>query len=170
MPEGAAIVGLLCALVIGIAVATLIGAVCLRAAIALYNKLAGGVTSPSSVPELTLRKAMWITFSIFLAQMVVGLLIGIFTGPRTPLHGLLESLMGDVAGSAGEKRVDVVVQLFSFPVGLLIMAAVLSVKMPTTFGRACLVTLCYLLIQILIGAVIVLMVLAVIGIFSVAPK
>jgi hypothetical protein len=36
-----------------------------------------------------------------------------------------------------------------FPVNLLIMAAILSAMLPTTFGRAILVTLCYIVIGVL---------------------
>ena len=68
MPEGAVVGVLLCALVIGFAVGTLIGAVFLRAAVALYNNLAGGASSPSSVPEPTFGKAMWITFATWLRR------------------------------------------------------------------------------------------------------
>jgi hypothetical protein len=143
MPEGAAIVGLLFVLVIGVAVGTLIGAVFLRAAVALYNKLAGGASSPGGVPEPALGKAMWITFAASLAQMIAGFFIDAVTGP------------GPTAPGAGEKGVGVVGQLISIPVSLLIMAAVLSAKLPTTFGRAILVTLCYLLIVLLAVGVIV---------------
>jgi hypothetical protein len=144
MPEDAAIVGLLCALVIGLAIGTLIGAVFLRAAVALYNTMAGGASSPSRVPKPAFGKAMWISFAICLAQFVVGALLTAFsTGGEA------------VAPGAGKKGVDVVV-LVSFPVSLLIMAAVLSAKLPTPFGRAILVTLCYLLIVILVvGAIVV---------------
>jgi hypothetical protein len=75
MPEGAVVGVLLCALVIGFAVGTLIGAVFLRAAVALYNNLAGGASSPHSVPVPDFRKAMWFTFSISVMQIIIGLLI-----------------------------------------------------------------------------------------------
>ena len=68
MAKGSAIGGLLWAVVIGVPVGTLIGAVCLRAAVALYNKMAGGPSSPSSVPEPTFGKAMWITFATWLRR------------------------------------------------------------------------------------------------------
>ena len=150
MPEGAAIGGLLlCALFIGLAIETLIGALFLRAAVAFYNKMAGGASSPSSVPEPAFGKAMWIIFDSTVFQMVVGgLFIAISTGA------------GPVAAGAGRKGVDVVAQLSSFPVSLpimslLIMAAVLSAKLPTTFGRAILVTLCYMLVVLLVAGVLV---------------
>jgi hypothetical protein len=143
MSEDAAIGGLLCALVIGLPVATLIGAVFLRAAVALYNKMAGGASSPSGVPEPALGKAMWISFAISLAQMVVGSLIGLLTdaGPTA-------------AGTRGQGA-DVVAQLISFAVSLLIMAGMLSARLPTTFGRAICVTLCYMLVVLLVGGVLV---------------
>jgi hypothetical protein len=135
MPEGAVIGGLLCALVIGVAVGTLVGAVFLRAAVALYNKMAGGASSPWSVPEPALGKAMWITFATAVAQMVAGFLIG-----------------GYGAAAAGAQ--GLVAQLTSFPVGLLIMAGMLSARLPTTFGRAILVTLCYMLVVLtVVGAI-----------------
>jgi hypothetical protein len=145
MPEGAAVGGLLlCALVVGLAIETLLGAVLLRAAVALYNKMAGGASSPGSVPEPAFGKAMWVIFASTVLQLVVGgLFIGISTGAEP------------VAAGAGGKGVDVVAQLISFPVGLLIMAAVLSAKLPTTFGRAILVTLCYLLLALLVVGVLV---------------
>jgi len=144
MPEGAVLGVLLCALVIGVAVETLIEAVCLRAAVALYNKLAGGASSPGSVPEPALGKAMWITFARVLAQFVVGaLLIGIGTGA------------GPTAAGAREQGVDVVAPLLSFSVSLLIMAGVLAERLPTTFGRAILVTFCYVLVALLVVGVLV---------------
>jgi hypothetical protein len=143
MPDGAILGGLLCALVVGVAVGTLIGAVFLRAAIALYKKLTGGASSPWSVPEPDLGSAMWITFAASLAQMVVGALIGAAVGSGT-----------SSPGARGQGH-DLVAQLISFPVGLLVMAAVLSAKLPTTFGRAILVTLCYVLITLLVVGILV---------------
>ena len=140
MPEGAAVGVLLCALVIAVAVGTLIGAVFLRAAVALYNKLAGGASSPSSVPEPAFGKALWITFAASVAQFIVGSLIGLATG------------VGATAPGGRGQGVDVVVQLL---VSFLIMGAVLSAKLPTTFGRALLVTLCYLLVVLPVVGVLV---------------
>jgi hypothetical protein len=142
MPEGAAIGGLLCALAIGVAVGTLIGAVCLRAAVALYNQLAGGASSPRSVPEPALGKAMWITFAIFVAQIIVGSLISLGAGPEAT-----------TAARAPERVV--VAQLISVPVNFLIAAGILSAKLPTTFGRAILVTLCDLLVSLVVVGVLV---------------
>jgi hypothetical protein len=153
MPEGVALGALLCALVIGLALETLIGAVFLRAAVALYNKMAGGASSPSSVPEPAFGKAMWIIFAISVVQMVVvGLLLGLVTGARA-----------QAAGAFG-KGDDVVVQLISLTVSLLIMPTILSAKLPTTFGRALLVTLCYLLVVLLVVGVFVVIAVVMFGV------
>jgi hypothetical protein len=152
MPEGAAIGGPLCALVIGVAIETFIGAVILRAAVSLYNKMAGVASSPSGVPEPAFGKAMSITFAISVMQMIAGLIItGLFRG--------------DGAGARG-RFVDLVAQLICFPVSLLIMVQMLSTRLPTTLGRAFLVTFCYMLIVMLVVGVLV--VIAVV-VFGVAP-
>src|SRR5262249_15413072 len=123
----------------------------LRAAVSLYNKLAGGASSPSSVPEPTFGKAMWITFATCVAQMVVGLFIGGVTGA------------GATAASASEKRGDVALLLISIPVSLFVSAAILSAKLPTIFGRAILLTLCDMLIVIFAVAVLVVIAVLVLG-------
>ena len=143
--EGAAIGVLLCALVIGVAVGTLIGAVFLRAAVALYNNLAGGVSSPHSVPVPDFRKALWITFSISVVQIIVGLLI----------DGLIPEARGVVAKLFIPEARGLVAKLFFLPVSLLIMVWMLSARLPTTFGRALLVTLCDMFLVILVAAVLV---------------
>jgi hypothetical protein len=164
MPEGAAdgVLLLFGALAIGVAVETLIEAVCLRAGVALYNNQAGGASSPSSVPRPALGKAMWITFARILAHFIVICLIGIATGT------------GATAAGPGGPGVDVVAQLISFLVSLLVMAKILSTRLPTTFERAILVTLCYLLVVLLVVGVLVgigvLLVGIVVLLFGVAPR
>jgi len=133
---------LLCALAIGLALGTLIGAVFLREAIALYNKMAGGASSPSSVPKPLFGKAMWISFDTCVAQVIVGLFVGLTGTGASP-------------AGAGARGVNVVALLISILVGLLIQVAILSEKLPTSFGRAILVTLCDLLIVILVAGIIV---------------
>jgi hypothetical protein len=156
MPEGVAISVLLCALAIAVVVETLIGAVFLRAAVALYNKMAGGASSPSGVPEPAFRKAMWITFANALAQIMLGALIGLGTdaGPTAP--------------AARRQGVDGIAQLIFFFVSFLIMACILTEKLPTTFGRAVFVTLCYLLVSLLVGGVLGGLAVLVFTVFTVA--
>ena len=134
---------LLCALGIGLAIGTLLGAVFLRAGVALYNWQTGGASSPTSVPKPAFGKAMWISFDICVAQLVVGLFIVALTGTGTT-----------VVPRANEKGVDVVGLLIPVLIGLFIQVGILCAKLPTTFGRAIVVTLCELLIVMLVAGVI----------------
>src|SRR5262249_55801941 len=133
---------LLGAMAMGLAIGTLLGAVFLRAGVALYNWQTGGASSPSSVPKPAFGKAMWISFDICVPQLVVGLFIGALTGT------------GATVPRANEKGVDVVGLLIPVLIGLFIQVAIVSAKLPTTFGRAILVTLCDLLIVMLVAGVI----------------
>jgi hypothetical protein len=128
----------LCVLLAAIALGTLIGAVFLRAACALYNKFAGGKRSPSSVPEPPLGKAMAITFLTALVNTVVGVMIGLL------IRG------SDTAAGAGESGAAITEQLLSLPVSLLVMAGMNAAKLPTTFTRGLLVALCYFLVVLFV--------------------
>jgi hypothetical protein len=153
MPNDVPLGGLLCGLLIGaIAIGTLIGASFLRAAIALYNRMAGGAKSPSSAPEPAFGKAMEITFVTNLVQWVGGIVIGLVIGAGAPAFRVLG------------QGVDVVALLVSFPVSLLVMAGMLSAMLPTTFGRAFLVTLCYMLVVLLVVGVVVAIALLMFGV------
>jgi hypothetical protein len=59
--------------------------------------------------------------------------------------------VGNLASLSEHEAVDV----HYFPVSLLIMVAILSAKLPTSFGRAILVTLCYMLIEALVVGILV---------------
>ncbi len=155
--EGAAVGVLLCSLAFGVAVGTLIGAVFLRAAVALYNKMAGGGRPPGGVPEPDFGKALGITFVTTLINIGVGFVIGMVTNTW------------GAAGPRG-KEVDLLAQAISFPLSLLIMTAMLTAILPTTFGRALLVTLCYMLIVMVVVAVIVGVMIAVFGIAMVGAR
>ena len=145
MPDGAALGVLLCALlIVVVAIGTLIGAVFLRAAIAVYNLQAGGASSPSSVPMPAFRKAMWITFDTSVAHLVAGLLIlGLFPGD------------GAAAPGTRGPQVDVAAQLLFVPVSFFIAVGVLCAKVPTTFVRAILITLFDMLLVVLVVGVLV---------------
>ena len=132
-------IAFLCVIVAAIALGTLIGAVLLRAACALYNKLAGGPKSPSSVPEPPLGKAMGIALVTTIVNAVVGFVLGLLVA-------------AGMAG-AGERRTVITTQLLSFPISLLVMAGMNSALLPTTFGRGFLVALCYLLVVLFVVAV-----------------
>jgi hypothetical protein len=126
--------GAICGFVMFIALGALIGAVFLRAAIALYNKLAGGPQSASSVPEPAFGKAIGINLVAMLIDVALGFLIRLIAGP------------GTMSADPDSQGFNLGAQLISLPVSLLVTAALLSAMLPTSFGRAILVTLCEILI------------------------
>jgi len=130
-----------CALVIGVVIGTLVGAVLLRAGIALYNRFAGGREAPGAVPEPAFGKAMGIMFVTFLVNGVVNFVMGLMLGA------------GAVAAGSRMGGVNIVAQLVSIPVSLLVMATMLMAMLPTTFGRGILVTLCYMLVVLFVVVV-----------------
>ncbi len=134
MGNSGAIGALLCVMVFGIAIGTLIGAVFLRAACSLYNKLAGGRKSPNGVPEPPLGKAMGITFVTSLVNAVVSFGIGFVVGT------------GGATAGASDRSMVLLAQLLSLPFSLLVMAGMNAALLPTTFARGLLVALCYLLV------------------------
>jgi hypothetical protein len=152
--DGGMLGGLLCGLVIALLVGTLIGAVFLRAAIALFNKMAGASGPPAGVPEPPFGRAMGITFVTSLVNWVVGFVIGLATGAGA-----------QAAGPDGAKGVNLLAQAASVPAGLLVMALMLTALLPTSFGKAVLVTLLYLVIVALVVGVIV-GVLVAVGLFA----
>jgi hypothetical protein len=145
---GPALLGLLCGLLIG----TVVGAVFLRAAISLYNKLVGGPGSPSIVPEPDFGKAMGITFVTSLVNGVVAFLIGM--------------VMGAGAAGAGVQPgggLNLVAQGIAFVVSLFVGAGMLAAMLPTTFSRGLLVILCYGLIVIVVVGILALFAMLVLG-------
>jgi len=121
-------------------VATFIGVVCLRAAIALYNKAAGGPASPQSVPVPEFEKAALAIFVTAVLQFGARLVITRVLGTGAVIAGMDGGLLQAVG------------QLVFLPVSVLAMAFMLTAILPTTFGRALLVTLCYCVVAILMAA------------------
>jgi hypothetical protein len=141
MVDGKAIIAGLIGLVVAVTIAGLVTAAVFRAAIAFYNKMVGGAGSVSSVPEPSFGKMLGIAFAAILVNGVVGSIVS-------------SSVVGGAAiGGMNGKEVELFAKLISLPFNLLAMAGVLSSMLPTTFGRAFLVTLCYLLICFLIFVV-----------------
>jgi hypothetical protein len=140
MQDGAAVGGLLCGLVIGIGLWTAVGAVFLRAGISFYNKFANELDSTRRVPEPTFGRAMGITFVSAFVNAVVGFVVGLALANPT------------AAQDAAAKRWDALVpQLAAVPISLLVLSALLSAMLPTTFGRAVLVVFCYVLMVIFVA-------------------
>jgi hypothetical protein len=142
MRDGA-IEGMLLIHVVSIPVATPIHALLLRAAVALYNRIAGGSGS-WSVPTPSFWIALQVMFVITLAQLAIVFFIG----------QLITS------GSVGRTRVgEAGVELIAFVAGVGILTVLLWLMLPTPFARAIMVTLCFLLITLLFaGAVIVIVI------------
>jgi hypothetical protein len=131
------------ALAVVIAIATLLGAVILRGAVALYNKLAGR-NSAYRVPEPSFAEALQIVFVTTLAQLAAAFFIGQFTET------------GLVVAAAHRGGIDAGVPLISFVVNQIILIVLLWLMLPTTLGRAIMVTLCYLLIVAIVLGIVVL--------------
>lgn len=143
MNNGAAIGGVLCAMMFVLLLGTVVGAVILRAAVSLCNKFLGADDSDGGVPEPSFGKAIGITFVTTLVNFVAGFMIGLVIGGAAAV------------GGADPQAGGIVAQLVSLPVGFLVMAGMLTLMLPTTFGRALLVALCHFLIVIVIVVVIV---------------
>jgi hypothetical protein len=137
--EGAAIAGFIVGLIIGGTLGALIGALILRAAIGLYNKMAGPA---SSVTDPPFGKALVIVIVTMLANLMSSFMLGLAIG------------FAGAAAGIDPNRLGVIAQLASIPVGLLVMALMIHVMLPTTFVRGLLVALCYALIVIVLAIVI----------------
>ena len=141
MQDSATIAVALIFLVILLVLCLLASAIILRAAVWLYNKMAGGPNSPSAVPEPTMNNAMNIAFLATLVNTVVAVIVNF--------------VVGSAAAVTGESGAGVIVsaQILSLPLSVLFMAGMLTVFLPTTFWRGTLVTLCHALIVVLIAGI-----------------
>jgi hypothetical protein len=118
---GALAGGMLCGVGIAIAVLTLIGAVILRAACWLYNKMAGGQSSPSAVPEPDFGKAILISFVSMLVNFGAGVVLD-FAG---------------IAANIGQTGVNAI----SWPLCFIVDTVMIAAMLPTTIVRGLLVAL-----------------------------
>ena len=145
--SGAYAGGFLCGLIGGVAIGGLIGAVILRAAIAWYNKLQGGPDSEHAVNEPDFGRA----FVISVVTAVVNQIAQFSTG----------FMFGMSSGSGiSDRAIKLWSLIVSIPASFLVMAAILTAMLPTTFGRASLISLLYFVIVLIIIGVIVLLVFA----------
>jgi hypothetical protein len=127
-------------LLVAIAIAAVIGlpilALMLCAAAYLYNKIAGGPTSPMGIPRMTLGRSLAIVVLTAAVMGFLGLVIGLTAAP----------LGFEFALYLG--------QLIVIPVSFSIMASLVAAVLPTTFMRGVLVTLCYQLVSAIVVVVI----------------
>jgi hypothetical protein len=139
---------MLCGLVFGVVIATVIGAIILRAACSLYNKIVGGSRAPGAVPDPGFGKAMAIVFVATLVNFVLSFIIG-------------------MVGAVGAVH-PAVVQLICLPVGYLVLAGMTTAMLPTDFPKALLIALLYVVIGICVVVVIAVVVGVVVAIFAAA--
>jgi len=118
-------------------VAVFVGAVLLRIAIALYNAMVGGASSPNRVPVPEFEKVALIVFFTAAVQLIGGLIVMRVMATGAIVTGLDGKIVGAVAS------------LICLAFYILVVPMILSAKLPTTFTRAMLVTMCYLLVVVL---------------------
>jgi hypothetical protein len=123
-------------------IGTLIGVACLRVAISIYNQLARAVSSADTVPVPEFEKAALITFLTTALQLVGQVIVRQFLRTGLTIAGGHRDAV-DIVG-------NVAFQNLTLPVTALAMALMLTALLPTTFGRALLVSLCYLSIGLLV--------------------
>jgi len=136
-PAGGAIGGML----LGLLMIVALGAIVLRGAVALFNLLAGGDKAAHAVPRPTFLKAMGIAFLTFGANTIVRALIGATASVAAP------SMRGGIGAMLGLS------QIASLAAGAFVMSGLLTVLLPTTFGRAFLITLCNYFIWLIVIAI-----------------
>lgn len=124
--------------VVGAAIGALFGAIFLRAGIWLFNKLAGPT---SAVAEPRFLRAIVISFVALFVNFLVGVLFDI----------ALE--ISGTAASADSRTMEILGNVVGMPVGMVVMAAILSRMLPTTFGRGLLITICQMLMAAVVGLV-----------------
>ena len=135
-----ALIGVVCVMGFALLFGILAGAVILRAACALFNKMA---SAGNGVPAPSFGKALGITALTMIANAIAGVLLGIVLA-----GGAL------AAGQANNPAVQAVPTLASIPVGLLVMAGLLTAMLPTSFGRGLLVALIQYAIMLVIGIIV----------------
>ncbi len=135
--------GALCGTIFAVVFITFVGAFLLRVGVYLFNTLAGGDSSSQSVPNPTTGKAIMILLVTFTIQVLAMIIMGIVIHGGVPTHGLI---------ATGAKPF---VQLISTLLFLFISALMLAIMLPTTFGRAVLVTFCCLFVCMIAGSAVV---------------
>lgn len=145
LAQGRVVVGLM---VLGLMLlfVTVVGAIILRIAASLYNSMFGGKRKSTRVPVPEFGQAMAITLGTTIVNFGVGLVIGFVFG------------FGGAAAGLQARAMSVPAQLVSIPVSFLVLSAMLSSMLPTTFGKAMVVAVLQLVVTVLIifGLVIVL--------------
>ncbi|MFO0823504.1 MAG: hypothetical protein U0792_10370 [Gemmataceae bacterium] len=119
------------------------------------------------IPEPGLGYGMVIVLVNAFAQFAVGVVMAIglmaVAGGAGGGQGFGAGKRGFGDGDGGNDAMALMMNLLSIPVGFIVTSGVLTMMLPTSFGRACLVTLFQYLIMIAIGVVIFVVLLAAVG-------
>lgn len=135
-------------IVVGVVIATLIMAMLIRLAVSLANRIVG--KSGATIPEPSLGSAMGIAFLTTIANSVAGLAVNVL------IHA--DPGIGKTNPAANLAALSAPV-----PLGMLIMAGLLALALPTTFGRALFVAFIQCLIYLVLTATLLVTVYLVLG-------
>jgi hypothetical protein len=127
----------------GVLIGGLIGAILIRAAVWLTNKIVGG-----TVPDPSFGKAFGMAVAAIVANWVVGFVAGLAMRGGDP------------------QTVQIVSLLAGLPISFFVLAGIATAMLPTTFPRACLVALFYILVAMAIALVIGVLFFVVLGGFA----
>jgi hypothetical protein len=145
---GTTLIFFLCFIGFGVLLVTAVAAVILRWAVSLHNAIAA--SSPETlVPSPGMGLAMVIVFIRYVLQVGVSMAMQ-FAGGMNPL-----AMDRPGASMLTEAQVEsyLVTWLITLPVSFIVGSALLSSLLPTSFGRACLVSLLECVIVFVIGFV-----------------
>ena len=146
MDTGAAIVAIaatLCGLAFLILLGLLFTSLVIRTAVSIFNRLAGSPKTPALVPLPSLAKGMLIGFTASVLNVAIYATSAFATGALS-------------TDREPNPQMSFTAWLISSPLSLLVLACLLTGLLPTTFPRALLITLCYVLLAILLTAAIAL--------------
>lgn len=129
---------------VALLIGTLIGAVLLRFAVWVYNKLFAGTDAQRRVTEPSYERAMGVVCLAFLLDLLAGI----------PVRYAIGFLVSTLIGPASRLAHMVWVQAIYLPLGTVLMAGVCTYLLRTSFGRALGVAVCYGLIILVLFAVI----------------
>src|SRR5262245_20193806 len=127
---------------INLIVGSTLGSVILRTAIYLFNEVFGVTDSRDAVPEPTYGEGVGIIFFTMIAYSVAGFVAAFAIGFGCALAGLEQQQAGLYA------------RIVFMPLALLVVSGMFSSMLPTSFFRALLIAVCYIVIWILIVAAI----------------
>ena len=134
--SAATLAGLVCVACVLALIGMFVGAVILRAACALHNKMDGGREDRTSVTVPSFACAMRIVFVATLVNFVIGFVIG-FT---------VAMFFGD------SQQARVLAFLLHFPTSVFVLAVLISDQLPTSFVKGLIIALLYVVVAIAIAA------------------